>query len=123
MSKLVTVVALAALVAACGQKAPPVADVADPRNTAVESVTGAEIRAHMEQLASDDMQGREAGTEFYQRAADYVVSHYKAAGLQPLGDDGSLFSGHRVFRDAPDPGFRAFFVAERRYEHGADLSR
>jgi Zn-dependent M28 family amino/carboxypeptidase len=97
MSKFVTVVTLAALVAACGQKSPPVANVADPQSAAIESVTGGEIRRHMELLAADDMQGREAGTEFYQRAADYVVSHYKAAGLKALGDDGSYFQGIQFF--------------------------
>ena len=51
----------------------------------------------MELLASDDMQGREAGTEFYRRAAAYVVSQYDAAGLRPLGDEGSYLQTIEFF--------------------------
>ena len=98
MNRIVTVVALATTVlAACGKESPPAAEGPDHRAAAIESVTGAEVRQHMEVLASDDMQGREAGTEFYERAADYVVSHYRAAGLKPLGDDGSYLQSIEFF--------------------------
>ena len=42
-------------------------------------------------LSSDAMQGRDTGTEAYQRAADYVAAHFKADGLKPAGDNGSFF--------------------------------
>jgi hypothetical protein len=37
------------------------------------------------------MEGRDTGTEAYQRAANYVASQFKAAGLKPTGDDGTYF--------------------------------
>lgn len=37
------------------------------------------------------MEGRDTGTAAYQRAADYVAKRFKAAGLQPAGDNGSFF--------------------------------
>ena len=43
----------------------------------------------MEILASDEMLGREAGTENYDKAAQYVINNFKALGLQPLGHNGS----------------------------------
>jgi hypothetical protein len=44
--------------------------------------------AHVEALASDAMEGREAGTPGHQRAADYVVAELTRLGLRPAGTDG-----------------------------------
>ncbi len=49
------------------------------------------IEKHMSTLASDDMQGREAGTAGYDKAADYVAAQFKELGLAPGGDNGSYF--------------------------------
>src|SRR5918999_6027742 len=46
------------------------------------------IRAHLEYLASDLMEGREAGTRGYDLAAGYVASIYQQIGLQPAGTHG-----------------------------------
>jgi len=72
---------------ACG----PGGEPADDRSRALASVTGTDVRAHMEVLAADEMRGREAGTDDYRRAADYVVARYREAGLQPLSEDGGYF--------------------------------
>ncbi|WP_306253656.1 M28 family metallopeptidase [Parvularcula sp. IMCC14364] len=49
------------------------------------------IERHITYLADDALQGREAGTEGYQQAADYVADELKKLGLEPAGDDGSWF--------------------------------
>ncbi len=41
-------------------------------------------------LADDSMEGRQTGSAGYLRAADYVVSRFKAEGLKPAGADGFL---------------------------------
>jgi hypothetical protein len=41
-------------------------------------------------LADDNMEGRQTGSAGYMRAADYVVSRFKAEGLKPAGVDGFL---------------------------------
>jgi Zn-dependent M28 family amino/carboxypeptidase len=46
------------------------------------------IRAHLEYLASDLMEGREAGTRGYDLAAGYVASIFQQIGLQPAGTHG-----------------------------------
>lgn len=56
-----------------------------------ESLTGAKVRRHIEVLAADDMQGREAGTAGHRKAAEYVASQFAEIGLQPLGDDDTYF--------------------------------
>ncbi len=47
------------------------------------------MRSHVMFLASDAMQGREAGTDAYDVAAQYVAAQYYAQGLVPAGTDGS----------------------------------
>jgi Peptidase family M28 len=40
-------------------------------------------------LSNDSMEGRDTGTEAYERAAKYVADQFKAAGLKPAGDNGT----------------------------------
>lgn len=82
------VLCAAALLAACGADEPDGSAAVD---RAVDSVTGAEVRRHMETLADDRMRGREAGTADYREAAEYVAAEYAAAGVAPFGDDGTYF--------------------------------
>ena len=42
-------------------------------------------------LSNDAMEGRDTGTEAYERAARYVAAQFNAAGLKPAGDDGTFF--------------------------------
>jgi hypothetical protein len=44
-----------------------------------------------EALSSDAMEGRDTGSPAFQRAADYVASRFKAAGLEPAGENGGYF--------------------------------
>jgi hypothetical protein len=46
---------------------------------------------HVRFLASDDMKGRANGSPELERAGDYIAQHFRAAGLQPGGRDGSWF--------------------------------
>ena len=65
-----------------------------PRPTGAElveatEITPDEILAHIEVLASDTFQGREAGTEGEERARKYIISALAdQPALQPAGDDG-----------------------------------
>lgn len=49
----------------------------------------AAMKAHVMFLAADAMKGREAGTNEYEIAAQYVAAQFYAAGLKPAGVDGS----------------------------------
>lgn len=44
--------------------------------------------AHVKILAADNMEGRDTGSEGYQRAARYVVEQFERAGLKPAGENG-----------------------------------
>ena len=55
---------------------------------ALDLVTEANLRAHLEWLADDAREGREAGTPGYDAAARYVVDQFVSMGLEPAGDEG-----------------------------------
>jgi hypothetical protein len=42
-------------------------------------------------LSNDSMEGRDTGTEAYERAAKYVADQFASAGLKPAGDNGTFF--------------------------------
>jgi hypothetical protein len=56
----------------------------------VGELKGENVRKHMEVLASDEMLGREAGTENYDKAAQYLIQNFSDLGLKPLGSDSSF---------------------------------
>lgn len=45
------------------------------------------LKQHIKYLASDELQGRFAGTEGNRKAADYIASYFSQIGLQPLGNN------------------------------------
>ena len=49
------------------------------------------IRAHLEFLASDDLKGRQTGSEGHEIASKYIVSEFKQLGLEPAGEDGTYY--------------------------------
>jgi hypothetical protein len=72
------------------------ATLAAQRQAAVQapgepSVSATRIRADVEFLADDLLEGREAGTRGYDLAARYAASALKAAGYGPGADDGTYF--------------------------------
>ncbi len=56
-------------------------------------ITVDDLRAEVQYLASDEMDGRLAGTKGAQMAADYLARYFNGIGLKPLGDAGSYFQG------------------------------
>ena len=59
--------------------------------TGVEQDTARRVRADVEFLASDNLEGRDTGSTGYLVAADYVAAQFRAIGLQPAGDKGGWF--------------------------------
>ena len=56
-----------------------------------DAISATRVRADVEFLADDLLEGREAGTRGYDLAARYVAAALKAAGYAPAGDDGTYF--------------------------------
>lgn len=64
--------------------------------------TAQDMRAHIGFLASDDLEGREAGTRGFDIAAQYVASQFRLAGLAPGGDDETYMQTVMLRRYASD---------------------
>jgi Zn-dependent M28 family amino/carboxypeptidase len=74
---------------ACGEPPPPPA--AAPSGPAENEITEAVLKAQVQALAADDMEGRAPSTPGGQKAADYIAGQLKAMGLEPAGENGTYF--------------------------------
>lgn len=71
----------AALLAACVR---PVELLTDP----LERVSDGPLKAHLQALSADELEGRRAGEPGYDEAAAYVAKAFERYGLEPGGTDG-----------------------------------
>lgn len=78
-----------AAVLTCLPGAPATRLAAVPANG--DGISATRVRADIEFLADDLLEGREAGTRGYDLAARYVAAALKAAGYAPAGDNGTYF--------------------------------
>jgi Zn-dependent M28 family amino/carboxypeptidase len=70
---------------------------------AESTIDASHIRAHLEFLADDLLEGRESGTRGYDIAASYVAAQFKLAGLEPAGRRG-FFDPVPLRRSVLHPG-------------------
>jgi hypothetical protein len=72
----------------------------------LESITIAELRDHMFYLASDELEGRQSGIAGYDKAAQYIVTQLRQAGLSPLckNRDSTLSYYQEITIDKYSPG-------------------
>ncbi|NJM50386.1 MAG: M28 family peptidase [Sphingomonadales bacterium] len=63
-------------------------------------VSEAQLRTHIEILASDEFAGREPGTEGEAKTIDYIARNWTKAGLKPAALDGSWFDPVPMVRRA-----------------------
>jgi hypothetical protein len=69
--------------------------------SAAASVSATRIRADVEFLADDLLEGREAATRGYELAARYTAAALKSAGYAPGADDGSYFQQVPLLQSTP----------------------
>jgi Zn-dependent M28 family amino/carboxypeptidase len=79
-----------------GQQAAPAARVA-------RALSGDVMRAHLEFLADDALEGRAPGTRGGLIAAKYVAAQFERLGLVPAGDDSSYFHTVPIISLTPTP--------------------
>ncbi|MCA1567231.1 MAG: M20/M25/M40 family metallo-hydrolase [Acidobacteria bacterium] len=89
------------------------------------------VRAHMEFLASDAMQGRGSGTQFELLAGHYIASQLRQYGVEPAGDAGAAAGQksfiqtvtltRQAFADAPTLSFTQAGGGEKRWVHGREM--
>lgn len=55
------------------------------------NITPDDVNTHITYLASDELEGREAGTASEAKAANYIADHFRDFGLEPAGNDNTYF--------------------------------
>ena len=63
----------------------------------IASFDASRLSAHVKTLASDEFEGRGPGTPVETKTVNYIVEHFKAAGLEPAGD---MVDGRRLWTQA-----------------------
>ena len=92
---------LIVLVTGCAQNTSPTASPSSPRPSVVSE---ASVRAHLEFLASDALNGRQSGTRDEQIAAEYVAAQFRRLGFTPLDGNGGSFVQTVPFTRTPRGG-------------------
>ena len=64
---------------------------AAPPEPVADTFAAERVRAHVEFLASDLLEGRDTGSRGHRIAASYVASEFRKLGLSPAGPNGSYF--------------------------------
>ena len=95
---------VAALVLASAIHALPLAgQQASPGAKVARALNGEVMRAHLEFLSDDALEGRAPGTRAGLIAAKYVAAQFERLGLEPAGDDSSYFHKVSIVSLTPQP--------------------
>jgi len=82
------------------------------------SITTADLKKHLTIIASDEMEGRETGTEGQRKAAAYIESQFKLLGLNPANQSNGYQQLYPLFQDSL--GGSELIVGGKRAELGKD---
>lgn len=80
--------------------------LAGSRAQHVVDIMSADIVDHVIFLASDDLEGRRAGTRGGRKAAQYIVREFRSYGLKPVGESGHSFKSPFEFVSGVELGRR-----------------
>jgi len=84
------------------------------------AITDASIRAHMEFLASDALNGRGSNSRDEWIAASYVAAQFRQWGLEPMGDDGGYVQAAEILREQMSAP-AVLTVGAARFTHGKEM--
>jgi Zn-dependent M28 family amino/carboxypeptidase len=74
-----------------------------PAASVARAVDGKVLRAHLEFLADDALEGRKPGTRGGELAAKYIAAQFARLGLQPAGDGGTYYHKVPIITLTPQP--------------------
>ena len=85
------------------------------------TITAADLRSYLEVIASDEMEGRETGTEGQRKAADFIAAHFQKLGLPAIGDDNSYLQKIAFTAEKWDNGEINLNINGKRQKHLSDF--
>jgi|GEM_PF-180378 len=71
---------------------------------AADGITAAQLERDLAFLSSDDLRGRATPSPGFDKAADYIISRLKAAGVTPAGDTGTYVQTYEMHEARVDAG-------------------
>jgi Zn-dependent M28 family amino/carboxypeptidase len=80
---------------------------ATPGTRVARALDARVLRAHLEFLADDALEGRKPGTRGGETAAKYIASQFERLGLEPAGDSGTYFQRVQIISLTPEPTLAA----------------
>ena len=103
-----------------GQAAAQSAPAVTPASRVAAAVTPAPLRAHLEFLADDALEGRRPGTRGGDIAAEYFAAQFQRLGLEPAGDSGTYFHRVPIITLTPEPTLKVVAPAQRELAYRND---
>jgi Zn-dependent M28 family amino/carboxypeptidase len=79
------------------------------------------LRAHLEFLADDALEGRAPGTRGGETAAKYIAAQFERLGLEPAGDSGTYFQRVPIIALTPQPTLAVAGASGQPYEWKKDF--
>ncbi|MCS7190604.1 MAG: M28 family peptidase [Fimbriimonadales bacterium] len=83
-----------------------------------ETITPNDLRAHLEFIASDELEGRDTPSRGLDIAGLYIVSHLQRWGVKPAGENGTYFQPLHYRTDTLNTAETRIRVGERTFEYG-----
>ncbi len=83
-----------------------------------ETITPTDLRAHLEFIASDELEGRDTPSRGLDLAGMYIASHLQRWGVKPGGENGTYYQALHYRVDSINPGESRIQVGGRSFEYG-----
>src|SRR5215208_8524266 len=108
------------LSSATGAAAQQVAPGTTSATRVARAVDDKVVRAHLEFLADDALEGRRPGTRGGELAAKYIAAQFERLGLEPAGDSGTYYHHVPIITLTPSPTVRVTAPAAADLAYRAD---
>lgn len=89
--------------------------------TAAEQITAAQLKAYLDFIASDDLEGRDTPSRGLDIAAKFIAANLARWGLKPVGDGGTFFQRYTLRRNKINPAETRVEVGDQRFAFGNDF--
>ena len=113
-------VLLACVCAACSQPPAPAPAAAAPSGPAEQEIKDGPLKAHLQMLSHDLMEGRAPSTRGGTLAAEYLATQLGAMGLEPGGDHGTYLQQVPIVESVVDRSF-VLSVPGASYKYFTDI--
>jgi len=86
-----------------------------------DGITASQMRAYLEFIASDELEGRDTPSRGLDIAAMYIAQHLKTWGIKPAGDGSTYFQKFPLKRSKIDPAVTNLSLNNQPFTYGEDF--